>query len=83
VLWRAGKLRRRSFDKLRTGPATAKQKEDEPGEADLKNYTFDNVEKLNRISGIKNVVPENVKINGKLCNEVVKEQNPLGISDNN
>jgi hypothetical protein len=64
-------------------PATAKQKEDEPGEADLKNYTFDNVEKLNRIGGIKNVVLEDVKINGRLFNEVVKEQNPLGISDNN
>jgi hypothetical protein len=56
-------------------PATAKQKEDDPGEADLKNYIFDNVEKLNTISGIKNVVPENVKINGKLINEAAKEQN--------
>jgi hypothetical protein len=25
VLWRAGKVSRRSFDKLRTGPATAKR----------------------------------------------------------
>jgi hypothetical protein len=54
-------------------PATAKQKEDDPGEAYLKNYTFDNVEKLNKISGIKNVVPENVKINGKLRNETAKK----------
>jgi hypothetical protein len=54
-------------------PATAKQKEDKPGEADLKNYTFDNVEKLNTIGGIKNVVPENVKINGKLRNETAKK----------
>lgn len=54
-------------------PATAKQKEDEPGEADPKNYTFDNAGKLNRISGIKNVAPENVKINGKLIKETAKK----------
>jgi hypothetical protein len=53
--------------------ATAKQKEDEPGEADLKNYIFDNAEKLNRISGIKNAAPENVKINGEFLNETAKE----------
>jgi hypothetical protein len=42
-------------------PATAKQKEDEPREADLKNYTFDNAGKLNRIGGIKNAVLKNIK----------------------
>jgi hypothetical protein len=44
---------------------------------------FDNAGKLTTISGIKNVVPENVKINGKLINEAAKEQNPLGSSNNN
>jgi hypothetical protein len=42
---------------------------------------FDNAGKLTTISGIKNVVPENVKINGKPVNEAAKEQNPLGSSD--
>jgi hypothetical protein len=47
----------------------------------LKNCTFDNVEKLNTIGGVKNVVLENVKINGEVFNGVAKEQNPLGSSN--
>ncbi len=49
----------------------------------LKNCTFDNVESSNSIGGIKNVVLENVKINGEVFNGPVGEQNPLGSSDNN
>jgi polygalacturonase len=47
----------------------------------LKHCTFDNVEKSDTIGGVKNVVLENVKINGEVFNGVAKEQNPMGSSN--
>jgi polygalacturonase len=47
----------------------------------LKNCTFDNVAKPNVIGNVKNVVTENVKINGETFNGIAKEQNPVGSAD--
>ncbi len=47
----------------------------------LKNCTFDNITRPNVISQVKNLVLENVKINGELFNETAKEQNPMGSAD--
>jgi len=46
----------------------------------LKNCTFDNIQDPNlvEISYVKNLVLENVKINGKTFNGLAKEQNPAG-----
>jgi hypothetical protein len=49
----------------------------------IKNCTFDNVQSSNSIGGVKNVILENVKINGKVFNGPVQEENPLGPKDDN
>jgi polygalacturonase len=46
----------------------------------LKDCTFNNVEKSDVLVGVKNLVLENVKINGGVIKEAVKEQVPSGSS---
>ncbi len=44
----------------------------------LRNCVFDNIAKPNVISQVKNLVLENVKINGELLKSSIKEQDPIG-----
>ncbi|MBN1364387.1 MAG: glycoside hydrolase family 28 protein [Syntrophaceae bacterium] len=48
----------------------------------IKNCAFNNVKSSNSVGGIKNVILENVKINGEVFNGPLTEQNPLGSKDN-
>jgi polygalacturonase len=47
----------------------------------LEDCKFDNVEKPNILIGVKNLVLENVKINGKVVNNAAKERVPVGSSN--
>jgi hypothetical protein len=48
----------------------------------FRNCTFDNITRPNIVSNVKNLVFENVKVNGKLYDGAAEGQNPQGDAAN-